>query len=239
MIRQINMTIEPEALYAAIGAIATALAFWLRQWAITRSHVQTKEADGKLISEKARADTQILEQQSNANAINALTEIARTGVVVQQSMVEAVREYTRVNGEHAAQLRGMVTMMDDLAKGLRNVVIGMDDITGQFPLMATDVKAIKGVTDSLETNIGETLIDQFAPVVTELRSIGTQITGLIGEVQQKDTQINSRLTDLITQFKDAEGRLMRVLEPVVIQHIGELVQNGAAPQTSLEEKGNS
>jgi hypothetical protein len=241
------ITIEAQVINAfivsvigGIGAILGAIAMTIRQRSLTRNQVETRQAEGVLIAEKARADGYTLQEKSSAAAIDTLSEIAKTSIVIQQNMVEAVREYTRVNGEHSAQLRGMVTMMDDFAKVLKNVVIGMDDVTGHLPGMATDIKSIAVVTSSLETNIGETVVEQFGPVVAELKTIGTQITGLITEVQDKDTQINTRLTELITKFQEAEVRLMRLLEPVVIQHISELVQNGSpAIKPSSEENKES
>jgi hypothetical protein len=227
-------------LIGGFSAILGAIAMSMRSRSASDSHEKQVKADGALIAEKARAEVATLQEKSSNEAVLAVVEIAKQGVFIQQQLLDAVREYTRVNGEHSAQMRGMVTMMDDFARVLKNVVIGMDDVTGHIPSMATDIKAIAGVTATLETNIDATVSEQFGPVVLELKIIGGQITDLIREVQAKDGQINARLTELIIKFQEAEGRVMRTLEPVVLQHIGEFVANGnlaiKPPPTFIDEK---
>ncbi len=223
------VTIEPQVFYGVIGsaitAIIGAIAIVIRQWSQTRSYAGKKQADGQLMEDKSRA-----------NALDTLSEIARQGVAVQLSMVEAVREQTRESGEGRAQMRGMVTMLDDHSKALKNAVLGIDETQVQITGIRSDMSAIKTTTDSLETNLGETVKDQFGPVIEELKNVGAQIGVLVTEVQSRDGHTNTRLTELVILFKDAEKRFMQMLEPIVIKHMAEFLPSDTSPMNGQEKE---
>ena len=200
------------SLIGALGAILGAIAVTIRQRAQTRSYTGQKQADGQLVEERSRA-----------NALDSLSEIARQGNVFQQQMIEVVRESTRSNEKHAAEMRGMVAMLNDHSSTLKNAVLGMDETQAHITGIHQDMSAIKDVTASLETNLGENIKGQFGGVIEELKNVGAQIGALVVDIQSRDGHTNTRLTELVILFKDAEKRLMTMLEPIVIKHMAALL----------------
>jgi len=168
------VTIDPSVFYAALGALLTAAAFALRQWSITRTYTEGKQADGQLIKDTA-----------SAGAWETLSEIAKTGNVFQQQMIKVVEDSTRANEKSAAEMRGMVAMMDGFGTVLKNAVLGIDETQAHITSIHSDTAAIKNTTDSLETNLGESIKGQFGPVVEELKNIGTQISVLVVDIQSR------------------------------------------------------
>jgi hypothetical protein len=214
------MYIEPQAFYGLLGSLLTAfvgaIAYGMRERSKTRSYTEKKRADGDLVTE-----------ESQAKSLVTLTEIASRSVDVQREMVAVTRDSTRAAGENAAELRGMIAMLNEHSKIVRNATISMDEVAVQIPGMKTELHAIHETTSSLQTNIQTdiegTMNEQFGPIVVAMTNVGVQVAALVVAVQTKDGEINSRLTQLITDFQAAETRLMKVLEPIVLKHtIGEL-----------------
>jgi uncharacterized protein YoxC len=133
-------------------------------------------------------------------------------------MVAVTRDSTRAAGENAAELRGMIAMLSDHSKVVRNATISMDEVAVQIPGMKTELHAIHETTSSLQTDIEGTINEQFGPIVVAMTNVGIQMAALVVAVQTKDGEINGRLTQLITDFQAAETRLMKVLEPIVLKH---------------------
>jgi len=221
------VTIEPQILSGVIGSaitmIAGGLAVWLRSSASSRAYDAKSRADGYTTQENAKA-----------SANDALIDIAKQGIVFQQQMIKVVEDSTRANEKSAAEMRGMVAMMDGFGTVLKNAVLGIDETQAHITSIHSDTAAIKNTTDSLETNLGESIKGQFGPVVEELKNIGTQISVLVVDIQSRDGHTNTRLAELVVMFKDAERRFMSMLEPIVVKHMAGLTTDGV-PQNGHSE----
>lgn len=205
------MTIEQAAIVSAISVLVTALAFWVRENGKSRSY------EGK-----ARADGYTTQENSRADANSAMIEIAKQGNVFLEKMITVVQENTRVNGENSARMQGMTMMLDGFSSVLKNTVVGMDDLQGQFPALNSGIAKISQAQTNLEGTIG----DQFGPVVEELRGIGTRIA-----------QTNERLTALFDEFRGAERRVIAVLEPYALAQADKLrTLTATVATTTIEEK---
>lgn len=187
------MTIDPTVFGGGIGALLVAVAFMIREFAMSRTYASKSAADGNLIQD-----------HNDKTAVDTLAEIAKRGVIVQEQMVEAVRDMTRANGETAAHMSGMVRMQDDHTKIIRAAVLTIDEVAIAIPRLES------------------TVVSQLAPIVSALSTIGVQLTNLVSTVQAKDGEINARLSALIEDFRQTESRLMKALEPIVLKSIGEL-----------------
>lgn len=224
------ITIDPQVvlagLVAALTALVTAVGFYIRERALTKSYV-----------DKQQSDIDRAKEETAAGQTNALIDIAKQGVVAQMSMIEAVNkirdafaEMTRSNMANAAEMRGMTAMIETNTKATRSAAIGVDELSEK---VATDLQGIKDdikdAANTLKTDIGASITEQFVPLVLELKNIGFNLTTLVTAVQSKDGDINVRLTELIDSFQKAEKKLMRALEPIIIKHIGDLVHD---PQPS-------
>ena len=194
------VTIEPQLVYGIITTLVGALALAIGRWSSTRSYAGQKQADGQLAEDKSRA-----------NALDSLSEIAKQGNVFQQQMIEVVRESTRSNEKNAAEMRGMVAMLDGHGKLIRDT------------------------TSALETNLEENIKGQFGPVIEEIKNIGSQIGVLVVDVQSRDGHVKTQLTELVILFKDAEKRFMQMLEPIVLKHMSDLLAPDTAPLNGQEK----
>lgn len=213
------------ALAVSVAGLITAISLYIRERAITRSYV-----------EKARADDGSKKEEAQANRDNALAEIAKQGVLLQQNMIDAINQNTRAftelaktTNEGTAETRGMITILKEGRDAIRSAAIAVDDLTEQMPDLKTDVQGIKGVTDSLKTDlegsITQSVAQQFGPVVAELKGIGTLLTTIAGNIDAKDGRMNDHLTALIELVKGVELRLMTTLEPIILKHLAELLPN--------------
>ena len=207
------ITIEPTALLAiaaGVGSFITAIGFWLRTRAESNSY-----------ADKARADGYTTQENSRADANSAMIEIAKQGNVFLEKMITVVQENTRVNGENSARMQGMTMMLDGFSSVLKNTVVGMDDLQGQFPALNSGIAKIAQAQTNLEGTIG----DQFSPVVEELRGIGTRIA-----------QTNERLTALFDEFRGAERRVIAILEPYALAQADKLrTLTATVATTTIEE----
>lgn len=183
------------------------------------------------MSDKARAEGYTLQERTSNTAIETLAEIAKQGVVIQQSMVETVRELGRTMNDNASQMRGMILMQETHSKGLRDVVENVDEVSSVIPKIDDKLGAINAVTATLETDIGESISQQFGPIVIALTEIGAKLSELVNAVSAKDNEINARLTILITDFHSAETRLMKALEPIVLKHIKDFLPADMAAES--------
>lgn len=219
------MFIDPNAVVLALlGAIAgliTAVGFYVRERALTRSYV-----------EKARADDGTKKEEAQANRDNTLAEIAKQGVTNQQLMIDALNqntraftEMTKTTNENTAETRGMIAMLKDNTTAVRSAAIAVDDLSEQMPGLKTDVSVIKGVTDTLQTDIEGSISQQFGPVVAELKGIGTLLTTIANNIDTKDGKMNDHLDELIKLLQGVELRLMKALEPVILKHLSDLLPN--------------
>lgn len=232
-----------EVLYGVIGSLLTAIVggivFVLRESASTRRYAGKQRAD----AEKAQSEGELITVKAQAGLLADVSTMAKTGTEALKSVVEVVRENTNAFNENAAEMRGMVAMNKELREALRGVAQGTDEAQQHISGIKSDVTAIKDVTSTLETNLGESIgsiSEQFGPIVIALTSIGNQLAALIKAVSEKDDAIKQHLATLITDFHDAETRLMKTLEPIVIKHLSELlpadtpIQNGQDKDTPHE-----
>jgi hypothetical protein len=229
------VTIEPQVFYGGLGAILMAIAFGLRQWAVSWAY-----------SSNARTDVYTLQEKSQAAITSAVVDAVKQGNVFQQKMIEVVEQNTRANEKSAAETRGMISMLDGFGTVLKNAIIGWDEAQGQIPAIrenaaqipaiGENIQAIRKVADTLETNLEGSLNDQFGPVVTALTGIGKQLGELVIEVKTKDGEINGRLTTLIETFQAAEKNLLKTLEPIVLAHMSAIAKD---PKTIVEETPTS
>ena len=208
------MTPEQQAtLLVSLGALAAAIGFFVRQWAITRAYVGQKKADGDLAT-----------QTAEAGLLSDISNIAKGSAQTTQAVIDVVRENTKAATENAAQMQGMVIMFKEYKQILHDATIGVDEMSSRLPAIETGITAIQ----TAQTELGGSLNDQFGPVVDALKGIGGQLTVLVTEIQNSDTHTNTRLTELISAFQEAEKRLLQTLEPIVIRHMADtqIVLNG-------------
>lgn len=207
------MTVEQAVNQFGFGvgiliAIVGTLLYVLRSRTDAHSHAEKTGSD----TEKAYAD--------------ALLLLARNG----ESTNRFLGEMVSTSRETAAELRGMIAMLDSNTKATRANALSLDDLSGQMPAIKTGLLEIKTAT----TDLGGTINDQFGPVVDELKSIGIQLKGLAGDVLVKDDKINANLTVLLQRFERAERWLMQKLEPLVLAHMQDLLPPDK-PDTPLTE----
>lgn len=201
-----------------------AIAFGIRQWAMSWVY-----------SEKSRADNATTQENVRADANAALIDIAKQGNVFQQKMIQVVEENTRASEKSAAETRGMITMMDGFGSVLKNAVIGMDETHVNISSVKSDQTAIKNAISTLPTELGDSINTTIGPIVDELKNIGVQVRGVASEITTRDIQLNERLTTLIDRFQRAETWLMRTLEPIVIAQMKELLPPDT-PSTEANHK---
>lgn len=209
------MTPELQAvLYVGLGGLIAAFTFFVRQWAVTRSYVGQKKADGDLAT-----------QTAEAALLTDIASIAKGSALTANAVLDVVRENTKASAESAAQTQGMLMMFKEFKEKLHNATLGMDEMSGRIPHIETGIADIK----SAQTELGGTLNEQFGPVVDALKGIGGQLTTLVAEIQANDGHTNTRLTELITAFQQAEKRLLKTLEPIVIRHMTEARKTDTHP----------
>jgi hypothetical protein len=229
------MFIDPQAvvgaLVIALAGLITAVGFYVRERAVTRTYV-----------EKARADDGTKKEEAQAHRDNTLAEIAKQGVNNQQLMIDALNqntraftEMTKTANENTAETRGMISVLNNVISATRSATITVEEQTAHITAVGVDVKEIKDVTETLQTDIEGSITHQFGPVVAELKGIGTLLTTIASNIDAKDGTMNDRLTALIELIKGVELRLLTVLEPIVLKHLAELMPN----EGNHKEKDNS
>jgi hypothetical protein len=221
--------LEPAVLLAlasAFGGLITAFAFWLRENASARSYSDKARADGYTLQEKSRADV----VESLTKIVEQGNEFQRQGIVIQQNMLEAMRDNTRVNDKHAGEMRGMVIMMNGFGDVLKNAVVGVDDLQGQTKVIGANTQAIREVVDTLETNLGEGIADQLGPIVDVLTGIRAELKDLSHDISSIDDKFTKRVNELLERFERAEAWLMKELTPIAEEHIQELVAAASHPR---------
>lgn len=217
------MVIDPQAVQiafiTALAGLITALGFYVRERAKTRSYVERQRSDG------AR-----LQEESRVNRDNTLAEIAKQGLATQQKMIEAVEKNTRAyedlsrtSTQNAAETRGMFIMLDNHTRAVRTATIAMDEMAEKFPAITTELHDIREVTTTLQTDIEGSISEQFKPIVAALEGIGTSITILVAAMQSKDVALDSQLAAIVSEFRSTHRELMTKLEPIVLKHLGELI----------------
>lgn len=164
----------------AIAGLITALGFSLRTYSTSRAYREGKQAD------------------SRSDATVTIAEIAKSGQFFQQKMIDVVEGNTRAFGEYAARMQGMLIFMDDHKTILKDLVVGVDDVSGQLSKIRSSVDKTQDMITTTETNL---INDQFSPIVNELKIIGASIT------------------DLTSRFQRAEAYLMKTMEPLVLAQL--------------------
>lgn len=200
------------SIIGGVGGILGALAMRIRYNSQANSHAVTTRADGDLIAEKSRA-----------GVLADISEIAKTGVQTQKEVIAVVRENTNAFNENAAEMRGMVAMSKELTQALRNATVGMDETHVNITAIKTDMTTTAGVLKSLPTEL-ESINTQFGPVVDELKGIGIRIA-----------QTNDRLTELFTEFRGAERRVLAILEPYALAQAEKIRSQTLTATTTVEE----
>jgi uncharacterized membrane protein len=186
-------------------------------------------------------------EKTYADALLLLARNGDTANQIQREMVMSTREV-------AAEMRGMLAMLDANTKATRTTAMGIDDISGQIPGIRTNVEEIPGIRDSvkaietvtatLETNLGESfgesIKDQLAPAVTVLVRLDSLLTSLISDSLQRDERTISTLVELMGIVKDLKTEFLQKVERYVLRDIGQFltpdkpIENGKEKEEAHE-----
>ncbi len=193
------MVIEPQGwavisiLAAAFAGLIGAWAMSIRQNATARTYTIKNESD----SDKALKDAQIEAQKT-------FIRIADRFASGQDTFFKLVTDNINANNQNAAELRGMLLMLDSQGKSItdvRNLVMGMN----------THVTDLEG-----------SFATQFGPVVTAIQSIGAQIDLLSAAFKLGDEATITAMSGLQSSFGSIESYLIKMLERLDLKTMGEL-----------------
>lgn len=210
------MTIEQMVnqfglLIGVFMSIVGTLLYVLRGRTDAQNHVQKTESD----VEKVHAD--------------ALLMLAKNGEVSNQIQ----REQVSSTREAAAELRGILVMLETNTKATRDTAISIDEVTVHIPVIKSGIEEIK----TQQTDLSGSFKGEFGAVAVALVGIGTQLTALTKEVKDKDIKISGHLINLIEAFRQAETRLLKMLEPYALAQADKLrTLTATATTTTIEEK---
>jgi hypothetical protein len=186
---------------------------------------------GRLMYTRADANSFVQKTDSSTEKTyaDALLLLARNGDTanqIQRDMVASTREV-------AAEMRGMVAMLDANTKATRATAMSVDDINGQMPVIRTNVQEIPGIRDNvqaihnvattLETNLGESIKDQLAPAVTVLMSIDSRLTSLVADSLDRDGRTNNTLIELMTIVKEVKTEFLQRIERFILRDINQFL----------------
>jgi hypothetical protein len=165
-------------------------------------------------------------EKTYADALLLLARNGDTANQIQRDMVASTREV-------AAEMRGMVAMLDANTKATRATAMSVDDINGQMPVIRTNVQEIPGIRDNvqaihnvattLETNLGESIKDQLAPAVTVLMSIDSRLTSLVADSLDRDGRTNNTLIELMTIVKEVKTEFLQRIERFILRDINQFL----------------
>ncbi len=202
------MTIEPSAIWAgigtALGVLITAIAFAIRQWSLTRSKTDGDRSTGQLAINTAQAE-----------GMKTLASIASQSLDVQKDLRDVIRENGVAFNQNAAEMRGMLAMLDGHNKILRDTVLTVDDMSAQ-------VTGISKVTTTLQTDIEGSLTGQIGPVVIAIQGIGKQLDTLNTTLQTKDEATIKLMGQLQFSFGALETTLLKMLEPIALRTLNDI-----------------
>lgn len=233
------MTIEPGVLAALLGWAGTVIA--------ALAYVIKTRADIQREGEKSRGDVAKTEAASDGRLTEAILSLAQSlnansqqaGIERQQTLMAIEKSGGRVEGMMVAIVDNTKTVRDN-ATAIKDMGTQLDEFGGRLqhiPQIKSDVTEIKDFTSSFETNLGDSIGtsigEQLEPVATALTGIGTQLGDLVREVRNRDGEINERLTALIEAFQKAEIRLLKMLEPIVLRHMNEILTLDKTPETPV------
>ena len=217
------MTIEPSAIWAgigtALGILLTAIAFAIRQYALSRAETSGNDSRGKLAIENAQAE-----------GIKTLNTIAAQSLDVQKDLRVVIVENGKAFNDQASQMRGMLLMLDGYGKSLEASNKLLKDATITIDDVSVQVNAVSRVTGTLRTDIESTLTGQIGPVVVAIHAIGGQLEALNTTLQSKDETTVRLMERLQFSFGALETTLLKMLEPIALRTLGEIhekhVENG-------------
>jgi uncharacterized protein YeeX (DUF496 family) len=165
-------------------------------------------------------------EKTYADALLLLARNGDTANQIQRDMVTSTKEV-------AAEMRGMLSMLDANTKATRAASMSIDDINGQIPGIRENaaqipgirdnVQAIQTVTATLETNLGESIKDQLAPAVTVLMSIDKQLTSLVADSLDRDGRTNNTLIELMTVVKEVRTDFLQRIERFILRDINQFL----------------
>ncbi len=202
------MTIEPSAIWAglgtALGVLITAIAFAIRQWSLTRSKTDGDRSTGQLAIDTAQA-----------KGLETLNTIASQSLDVQKDLRTVIIENSKASSDAAAQMRGMLLMLDGHGKLLRDTALAVDDVSA-------GIAGISKVTTTLQTDIEGSLTGQLGPVVIAIQGIGKQLDILNTTLQTKDEATIKLMERLQFSFGALETTLLKMLEPIALRTLSEI-----------------
>jgi uncharacterized protein YoaH (UPF0181 family) len=232
------VTIEPGVLLILLGwggTVLTALAYVLKTRADTQK--ASEESRGEVAKTEAASDGRLTEailslaQSLNANSQQAGVERQQTLMAIEKSggrvegMMVAIVDNTKTVRESTTAIKDLVTTVDEFGPRLQ-----------QIPQIKAEVSQILGVTDSLETNLGETLgvsiSEQLKPVADALIGIDIGLKTLAEESHARDNRTNGSLLELISLFQEAKKDFMKVIEPIVVQNMRAFLPEAQSSITS-------
>ncbi len=207
------MTIEPSAIWAgigtALGVLITAIAFAIRQWSLRSTKTDGDRSTGQLAIDTAQAE-----------GMKTLASIASQSLDVQKDLRSVIVENGKASSDAAAQMRGMLLMLDGHNKLLRDTALAVDDVNA-------GIAGISKVTTTLATDIEGSLTGQIGPVVIAIQGIGKQLDTLNTTLQTKDEATIKLMGQLQFAFGALETTLLKMLEPIALRTLQDIhTENG-------------
>jgi hypothetical protein len=205
-----------HGLWNAVAAVCIVIAtMTFYAWSKTRNDVTKSEANNTTVILGA-----LVKLVDKLGTMDDQSRLERTQMIGRmEGMTTAILQVDRRGEGVTKSLDGMVTTLDEFGMRIQNI-----------PRIDSNVTEIKSVTAAIETNLGETINEQIGPVVAVLTSIDTGLKSLVKDSQERekdsqerDSRIHATLIELTALFQEAKAQFMKLLEPIVIKHMAELL----------------